>query len=227
MTRCAMATYARRGNSCPIAPPTGSAAGRATQIPSRVETARRGINAPRAPTAPRCWCATFGMTPRSESTAAGRQRRARRSTSDSRRRSSAALLMPRSCMVTDTPRFRGQEKVRAQCLMVAAAQNIKKIARLLAQLLWPLLAFNEPRKPSSGPVSLHQPKKIASTTQRPDSHSRLHKQQTLPEKSGFVSSLRPRNRGLCLSQFDSLLIRCACSLAPWLSRSVDRLNRRR
>ncbi|WP_157359587.1 IS1182 family transposase [Caldimonas brevitalea] len=32
-------------------------------------------------------------------------------------------------------RFRGLERVRAQCLMAAAAQNIKKIARLLAQLL--------------------------------------------------------------------------------------------
>lgn len=32
-------------------------------------------------------------------------------------------------------RFRGLEKVRAQCLMAATAQNIKKIARLLAQLL--------------------------------------------------------------------------------------------
>ena len=38
-------------------------------------------------------------------------------------------------------RFRGLEKVRAQCLMAAAAQNIKKIARLLAQLLWPLDAL--------------------------------------------------------------------------------------
>ena len=40
-------------------------------------------------------------------------------------------------------RFRGLEKVRAQCLMAAAAQNIKKIARLLAQLLWPLQALSK------------------------------------------------------------------------------------
>lgn len=38
-------------------------------------------------------------------------------------------------------RFRDLEKVRAQCLMAAAAQNIKKIARLLPQLLWPLDAL--------------------------------------------------------------------------------------
>lgn len=42
-------------------------------------------------------------------------------------------------------RFRGRSKVQAQCLLAAAAQNMKKIARLLAQLLalalrrWPPL----------------------------------------------------------------------------------------
>ena len=41
-------------------------------------------------------------------------------------------------------RFRGLEKVRAQCLMAASAQNIKKIARLLAQLLWSLRSHNVP-----------------------------------------------------------------------------------
>lgn len=40
-------------------------------------------------------------------------------------------------------RFRGLAKVQAQCLLAAAAQNMKKIARLLAQLLMRLLQAND------------------------------------------------------------------------------------
>lgn len=36
-------------------------------------------------------------------------------------------------------RFRGLSKVRAQCLLAGACQNMKKIARLLARALWALL----------------------------------------------------------------------------------------
>jgi len=45
--------------------------------------------------------------------------------------------MPRRCTGI-VARFKGLSKVQAQCLLAAAAQNMKKIARLLAQLFGPI-----------------------------------------------------------------------------------------